>query len=95
MDLPDLPQLINLDLSKDEILCVDDVDASCLDKTLQEADFGDFFRYVRILFFFVKQNLRICSVSWLYVKIILVFVFGGEIYFGCGFVSVVLQLRHR
>ncbi len=41
-----MPQLINLDLSEDKIVCVDAVvgDVSSLDKTLQEADFGDFFR---------------------------------------------------
>lgn len=46
MDLPEMPQLINLDLSEDKIVCVDAVvgDVSSLDKTLQEADFGDFFR---------------------------------------------------
>ncbi len=43
MDLPDLPQLINLDLSEDDIVVVESPECG-LDKTLQEQDFGDFFR---------------------------------------------------
>ncbi len=43
MDLPELPQLINLDLSEDEIVCVDSPESG-LDKTLNEVEFGDFFR---------------------------------------------------
>ncbi len=49
-NLPDLPQLINLDLSEDEILVVDSPQ-NCLDKTLQEHDFGDLFRFVNFLLF--------------------------------------------
>ncbi len=46
MDLPDLLQLINLDLSEDEVVNVENVEADmlALDQTLQEADFGEFFR---------------------------------------------------
>ncbi len=51
--LPDLPQLINLDLSEDKILVVDSPQ-NCLDKMLQEHEFGDLFRFVNFLLFFMS-----------------------------------------
>ncbi len=52
MFLPDLPQLINLDLSEDEIVLVDGPECG-LNKTLNKADFGELFRFVFFLFAFL------------------------------------------